>query len=240
MQYLCSRKIVRIGLVASLLAMVLLCVELQAQRINARENSNYMDFQNKTYYFGMAFGTSFARFRVNQSTFLQQDEEIKIVESIPKGGGNIHMISNIKMGEFFDFRFNPGFSFMYRTLIYNNQTTKDLESVYFETPFGLRFKSMPYKDKRAFVSAGIRYGYDVASNSNSRKTENTLKITPHDFQWEAGVGMQFYYPYFIFSPEIKMSRGLNNSLIYNRALNQSKVLENIVSQIFTITLNFEG
>jgi hypothetical protein len=125
-------------------------------------------------------------------------------------------------------------------LIFNDQKVRKIESVFFETPFGVRFKSMPYKDKRAFFSAGLKYGYDVASNSNSRKGENIIKISPHEFQWEAGIGMQIYYPYFIFSPEIKMSRGINNSLIYNRSLSESKVLDNIVSQLFTITFNFEG
>lgn len=228
-----SRKII-------LLLALLASVSLGYCQINAKDNHNYMDFQNKNYYFGMAFGTSFSSFRVGQSTYLQNDDAIKIVESSPKGGFNIHMVSNLKMGEFFDFRFNPGFSFMYRNLIYNNETERTIESVYFETPFGVRFKSMPYKDKRAFMSAGIRYGYDVASNSNTRKSETVIKISPHNFQYEVGIGMQFYYPFFIFSPEIKMSRGLNNALIYNRSLLESRVLDNITNQVFTLTFNFEG
>jgi hypothetical protein len=227
-------------IVLTLVAAIAILVECKAQFV-AKDNLNYLDFQDKSYYFGFAFGSSFSRFRINQSNFLLTNaEDINVVESKPSGGFNIHMIANLKMGEFFDFRFNPGFAFTYRNLLFNNLTEKKIESVFFETPFGIRFKSMPYKDKRAFFSAGLKYGYDVASNANSRKGENIIKISPHEFQWEAGIGVQLYYPYFIFSPEIKMSRGLNNSLIYNRSLSESKVLDNIVSQLFTITFNFEG
>lgn len=209
-------------------------------QLNARENANYLDFQNKRYYFGMSFGANFAKFRVIQSNALYTNESLHIVESSQKGGFNIHLISNLKMGEYFDFRFNPGFSFMYRQLIYNNNTAKEIESVYFETPFNIRFKSAPYKDKRAFVSAGLKYGYDVASNSRSRRAEALIKLSPHDFQWEAGVGMQFFYPFFIFSPELKISRGLGNSLIYNRNLPESIVLDKINTQVVTLSFNFEG
>jgi len=115
---------------------------------------------------------------------------------------------------------------------------RKIESVFLELPFHIRFKSEPYKDKRLFLVAGLKYSYDVQSNSKSRKS--LIKIAPHDFQYEVGVGLQMFYPYFIFSPEIKFSRGLGNILIYDRAQNEARVLENVVSQIFTISFNFEG
>ncbi|MFN8339500.1 MAG: hypothetical protein U0T36_10840 [Saprospiraceae bacterium] len=65
-------------------------------------------------------------------------------------------------------------------------------------------------------------------------------MAPHDFQYEVGVGIQMFYPYFIFSPEIKFSRGLGNILIYDPSRNEARILENVVSQIFTISFNFEG
>jgi hypothetical protein len=150
------------------------------------------------------------------------------------------MIANLKMGEYFDFRFLPGFAFSYRSFIFNDLQERQVESVFFELPFSLRYKSMPYKDKRVFVTGGLKYNYDIASSSKSRQAATLIKISPHDFQWEVGFGMQFFYPFFIFSPEIKYSRGLGNILIYNKDLNESKVLENVTSQIFTLTFNFEG
>ncbi|MBK8699961.1 MAG: PorT family protein [Saprospiraceae bacterium] len=209
-------------------------------QVRSRDNYNYLDFQGKSYYFGMAFGTNISGYKINQSKFFIGNDSIQIAEGKRKGGFNIHMIANLKMGEYFDFRFLPGFAFSYRSFVFNNLVEKQVESVFFELPFSLRYKSQPYKDKRMFVTGGLKYNYDIASSSKSRQADTLIQISPHDFQWEVGVGMQFFYPFFIFSPEIKYSRGLGNILIYNKNLNESKVLENVTSQIFTLTFNFEG
>jgi hypothetical protein len=213
--------------------------EMVAQ-INAKDNRNYMDFQGKGYYFGMAFGTNVSGYKINQSKYFIGNDSIQIAEGKRKGGFNIHMIANLKMGEYFDFRFNPGFAFSYRSFIFNKINERQVESVLLEMPFAIRFKSEPYKDKRMFLTTGLKYNYDLASNAKSRQAPLLIKVSPHDFQWEAGIGMQFFYPYFIFSPEIKYSRGLGNILISNRNINEARVLENVQSEIFTLTFNFEG
>ena len=213
---------------------------------NRKSNRNYYDFQHKDYYFGLSLGTHMSGYSVNQSRFFIGNDSIRITESGRGPGFDIHFILNVKIGEYFDFRMLPGFSFAGRTLQFTgNQTMsrpteREFESVFAEIPLQLRFKSAPYKDKRAFVVGGIKYSYDVQSNSKSRQATTLIKIAPHDFNIELGVGMQFFYPYFIFSPEIKWSRGISNILIYDNNIIESRILEQVRSSIFTISLHFEG
>jgi hypothetical protein len=95
---------------------------------------------------------------------------------------------------------------------------------------------------RVFVLAGAKYTYDVASNAGIRpeQANRILRISPHDYSVEVGAGCQFFFPFFIFSPEVKYSQGIGNILIYNSKLAQSTVLEKIYSRTFTISLHFEG
>jgi hypothetical protein len=221
---------------------LLFSLGLMAQ-FSGRDNHNFRDFNRKSYYFGINVGFNTSGYKLHQSGFFINNDSIKVTEGKSEVGVNMHMITNLKLGEYFDFRFLPGFSFAQRgfeftTVSDSRVVERKIESVFFELPFHIRFKSEPYKDKRMFVVAGLKYSYDVQTNSKSRKT--LIKIAPHDFQYEVGVGMQMFYPYFIFSPEIKFSRGLGNILIYDRAQNEARVLENVVSQIFTISFNFEG
>ena len=209
-------------------------------QISARDNYNYLDFQQKPIYFGFGMDTNLAGFRINRSKFFIGNESFSIVEGRQQMGLNLHFITNIKFGEFFDLRFTPGFSYNNRSFIFNNQQINRIESTFLDIPFAVRYKSLPYKDKRVYISAGMKYQYDLSNQSSARKSETLIKISPHDFQWEVGVGMQFFYPYFIFSPEIKYSRGLGNILIFNGALDEAKLLENVVSQTFTLSFNFEG
>ena len=210
---------------------------------NSADNYNYKGFQKKPYYFGLNVGINNSGYILNQSRFFIGNDEIRIVEPVSGIGLELHMIANLKLGDHFDFRFLPGFSFASKQLEFTQVGTgetefNNAEPVYFELPFQLRYKSKPYKDKRVFVIGGLKYGYDVAGNSDSKKS--ILKFSSHDFQWEVGMGMQFFYPYFIFSPEIKFSRGITNNLIYDNNLVPAKVLENVFSQVISISFNFEG
>jgi len=210
------------------------------------QNYNYFDFQKKPFYFGITLGINNSGYRVLHSKNFIGNDSINIAEADKGPGFNLHIITNMKIGEYFDFRVLPGFSFTERQLEFTSTTDQEqksfrkIESVFFELPLHIRFKSQPYKDKRAFVVGGLKYSYDVSSNSKARQAATLIKISPHDFQLEVGAGMQFFFPYFIFSPEIKFSRGISNILIYNDALNEARVLEGLGSQIFSVSFHFEG
>jgi hypothetical protein len=155
-------------------------------------------------------------------------------------------VSNLKIGEYFDIRFLPTLSFVERNIRYSPAgdagriISRPIESVLVELPFQVRYKSAPYHDCRLFVIAGVKYSFDVASDSRTRQSSSLVKIAPTDFQLEYGAGVQFFFPYFIFSPELKISQGLNNILIFNDRLEQSNVIEKVLSRCLTISLHFEG
>ena len=115
-----------------------------------------------------------------------------------------------------------------------------IESVFVELPFHVRYKSAPYHDKRLFVMAGIKYSYDIQSKSRGRQLSQYARISPTDYQAEFGVGIQMFFPYFIFSPEFKVSHGLGNMLIYNREIRDATAIEKLMSRTFTLSLHFEG
>ncbi len=212
----------------------------------SRGNHNFREFQKKAYYFGLTFGYNSSNFHVSHLKSFILNDSFKIAEGNRGPGLNVSMIANMKLGEYFDFRFLPGFSFVDRKLYYvtddGAENIKDIESVLVQAPFQVRFKSDPFHDMRVYVLSGIKYTYDVATNSRIREEQakRALLISPHDFSFEVGGGFQFFFPFFIFSPEIKYSQGLGNVLIYNGKLAQSNVLEKVVSRTLTISLHFEG
>jgi hypothetical protein len=213
---------------------------------SAKGNYNYLDFQHKPYYFGITIGLNSSDYKTYLSKNYIQNDSISTVESVKGPGFNLGIVSNLKIGEYFDVRFLPTLSFAERNIAYT--AVKDyradyqnkIESVFVELPFSVRFKSAPYYDKRLFVVGGIKYVFDVASDSRGRQINKLVKIAPTDFAVEYGVGVQFFFPYFIFSPEFKISQGLNNILIYQNDLLQSQVIEKVLSRTFTISLHFEG
>jgi opacity protein-like surface antigen len=205
---------------------------------------NYLDFAAKSYYFGITLGYNSSSFNAVQSAKFFNSDTIQTVEGVYGAGFNLGIVTNLKIGQMFDFRFLPTLSFANKSLVYttisNLEITKPIESVFIELPFQVRYKSEPYNDLRVFVLGGVKYSFDVASRSRQRQNPDLLRIASTDFSVEVGAGVQFYFPYFIFSPEIKFSQGLSNGLIYNPNLEYSTILEKVMARTFTISFHFEG
>ncbi|MCB0636666.1 MAG: PorT family protein [Lewinella sp.] len=232
--------------VAAFVALLLFSLAPLRAQIGGVGNYNFYDFQAKPYYFGITLGMNSSSYTPFRSAEFIFSDSIRAVQSIRGPGFNLGIVTNLKIGDYFDFRFLPTLSFAERNLEYtrNSRVTdfsqRSVESVFVELPFHFRYKSAPYRDKRLFVIAGVKYSFDVASDSRARQAETLVNVSPHDFAVEYGAGIQFFFPYFIFSPEFKISHGIGNTLIFNPNLEESTVLEKILSRTFTISLHFEG
>lgn len=215
-------------------------------QIGGKGNYNFFEFQQKPYYFGITLGINNSSFTPFRSEEFLYSDSIQAVQALRGPGFNLGIVTNLKIGDYFDFRFLPTLSFGERQLVYDQTrrgalpNQRRVESVFVEMPFHFRYKSAPYKDKRLFVLTGVKYSFDVASDSRARQAESLVKISPHDFALEYGAGVQFFFPYFIFSPEIKFSHGIGNTLIFNPSLEESTVLEKVLSRTFTLSFHFEG
>jgi opacity protein-like surface antigen len=237
--HLYSRKVI-----FGLLLLLLFGASLSAQ--HKQGNVNYLDFQQKPYYFGISIGYNQSDFRVYHSKEFILNDSFARVAGQNGPGFNLGIISNLKIGEYFDARFLPTLSFAERRIKYGylgenaRLETRRVESVFVELPFHVRYKSATYHDFRLFLLGGVKYSFDVASDSRTRQAAGLVKVSATDFHLEYGAGVQFFFPYFIFSPEFKVSNGLNNALIFNGDLPQSNVIDKVLSRTFTLSLNFEG
>lgn len=231
-------------LLISLLAVT--AADAQRKRSNDYRSSNYRDFVSKPFFFGLTLGYNQTNYKVFRSGHFLVSDSITGINSARGHGFIVSVISNLKIGESIDFRLMPTFSFTERKLAFDLiNSSKSLlerkaESVFVELPFQVRYKTNPYKDMRAFVLGGVKYSFDVSNKNRALEAQNILKIAPTDFAIEIGGGLQFFMPFFIFSPEIKYSHGLNNILIYNGQKETSKVLDKIFSRTWTVSLHFEG
>lgn len=206
---------------------------------------HYRDFQGKPYYFGLSFGFNNSDYQIFHSRDFILNDSLRIAQSIKGPGFVVGIVTNLKLGDYFDLRMIPAFSFTERTIDYRgvNENADELnrvEATFMEVPFLLRYKSMPYKDFRLFVLGGMKYSYDISSKSRTKRFTNLIRLSPHDFSAEVGAGIQFFLPYFIFSPEIKFSQGLGNTLIYKGDTVKARIIDKILSRSFTIAFNFEG
>lgn len=243
--------------IISILVLFLLTYSTLDAQVKPKGNYNFWNYKSKPFYFGLTLGGHSSGYIPGKSREFVESDSIRAITGLDKPGLHVNIITNLKIGQYFDFRFIPGFAFSERRFEFTaqeprfNPVTQQLEpfkqverieSVFLEIPLLIRFKSDPYKDKRLFVVAGLKYSYDVASSSRARDeiAKNLLQIAPHDFQFEVGAGMQFFFPFFIFSPEIKFSQGIGNIHIYNSNKEESRIMDKVLSRALSISFHFEG
>ncbi len=212
--------------------------------LNAYSQINYQGFADKSVYFGISLAYNSSDFKYTPSNEFLNDDSVLVIESSKGPGFNLGIISNFRMGEYFDLRFIPALVFGEKQLNYelssdsfHNQT---IESIYLDFPIALRFKSQPIKDMKIYVTGGFKYAYDLASNSTARKAEDLVKVFRHDIDIEYGLGFQFFFPLFILSPEIKFSHGLFNIHSRDPNLIYSRVIDKLLSRTITISIHIEG
>ena len=81
---------------------------------------------------------------------------------------------------------------------------------------------------------------DLAANARARRAEDLVKLQKSDYGVELGMGFNFYFQSFIFSPEIKLSNGLRNVHSRDENLKYSNVIDRINSRMIVISIHLEG
>jgi hypothetical protein len=210
-----------------------------------RAQFNVHELGKKTVYFGISLGANVQDFTAIHQKFLAENDSIRSFRPRVGPGFTLGIIGNYQFHKYFDLRFIPALTFSDKSLEYvqKNSTSiikKTVSSIYLDFPVLLRYKSKPIKDYRIYVLAGMRYSFDLASNQKTRKADDIIKLRRHDVAVEYGIGCMIYFPYFIMSPEFKMSHGILNIHQPTEGLIYSRVIDKLFSRAFTLTINLEG
>ncbi len=209
---------------------------------------NLQNFDNKVLHFGFLLGTNMADFRIRYNPAFFGVDTVFTVQSKREVGGNLGIVSDLRLGNYFNLRFIPALSFSVRSLQYvileNNvlvSRDKQIESVSLDFPILFKYKSERAHNFRAYLIAGGQYSLDMASQKDVNSTlvkDILVKIDKDDFLAIFGIGFDFYMTYFKLSPEITYGFGLKNLLIQEHNV-LTKPIDRLSSKIIKISFHFE-
>lgn len=211
---------------------------------------NLQKYDNQLFHFGFLLGYNQFDFTIRSDNDLTKYyDSLMVVNTAAMSGFNLGIVTNLRLGKYFDLRFIPGLSFGDRvvryTILYPDAselvTKKRIESVYLDLPLLVKFKSSRMHNVRAYVIAGAQYSLDLisaAKKQNNNPQEIMLKLYPHDVQAQVGVGIDFYCAYFKFTTEFKMSFGLMNLLVQEDNMFAQSV-QSLKSKMLQVSFIFE-
>jgi hypothetical protein len=229
--------------------------------------SNLPKYDHADYHFGFTIGLNQMLFDVKPESDINSRYYYEIrketgelvadsamvlgVYGTPTFGFNIGIVGDKRLGRYFNLRFVPSLVFGERYLNYSFkawvtgeerfvEVKKNVGSVFIDFPLLLKYKSKRHNNMLAYLLVGAKYSLDIASNAKKKDLSGqvVVKLNKNDIYAIAGVGFDFYNPWFKLGVELKMSYGLMNVLKSdNTFFTQS--IDKINSKVFELGLTFE-
>lgn len=226
------------------IGLLAIAISAQAQRAGVSKNQPKYDFQ--PLHFGFLIGFNQINFKAVPKLNLNGIDTLLGVHSANNYGFSLFIISDLRLGHHWNFRFEPGLSYIQRDLIYTLSSKvgetylsekKSVESTLVELPLLLKYSSNRVNNHRAYLLGGMKYNIDMSSQKDV-EIKDLFRLKKFDYSVEFGVGWDFYFQYFKFSPQIRASYGLNDLLVRDESI-YTQSIEKLNSRGIYLTLTFE-
>ncbi len=150
---------------------------------------------------------------INENTFITTKASV---------GFNVGLIGDLRLHKNINLRLEPGLSSNTKQLHFKNtnlntpqDSIRDVNATYLRIPLLLKFSTNRLYNFRPYVLGGVSYDYNFSSNQDNSddNSDGAFRMKKNNFTYEIGVGVDFYLPYFIFSPSIRGVFAINNELV---------------------------
>jgi len=200
-------------------------------------------YDNQIYHFGFTIGVSHTKFQIKYSELFTAQSDFDQLLSKYEPGFNVGIIIDFKISENINLRTTPSFNFTDQKLYYVNNNIQNIQPnnntgiSNFEIPIYLKYRSDRINNGRSYLLLGGNFMLDMSSVERLTQNQN-IKFNKINYSIDIGFGVDIYFAYFKFAPEIKYSYGLKNILI-----DQNNQYSNLINALSTrgllISLTFE-
>ena len=216
---------------------------MSTSALRAQEINPLYDIQKV--HFGFSIIGNYGKLKYTTAPDFLDNDTVQQINTKSFPGFGVGGIMNIRLAKYWDFRTMVNIQFVERHLEYrfkggDIQLAK-INSTYMEIPFLLKYKSKRNKNARLYWVGGATYRYDFASDINTDRsnTKPIVALYPATFSYDIGAGLDLYFPYFKFSPEIRISNGVGNALAKDPFIYASS-LSKVSPKLVQFFLHFEG
>jgi len=216
----------------------------EAQFGRLKNNPRY---DRKPLDFGFSIGLNYIDFRTRTLADLSADlPGYYRVYSETSPGYSIRIISKLRLSDHWDLRFSPGYAFTLRTLRFDvlNQFTlqrelveRKIESSFLEFPVYMKFRADRIGNYRMYLLAGPKYNLDLASDEDVQD-DRVFKLKRNELNYDLGVGVDIYFEFFKFSPQIIYSFGITNQRVEDDTF-LAAGLQGVYTRALLINFTFE-
>ncbi len=234
---------------------------------------NFSEYDSKKFHWGFSMGLNMADFNLHfwnaigdnpqytyDPTWATDQHQVNSTDTIRADiaslniGFTASIITDLRLGRYFNLRFLPGLSFGERRLKYNvndqhlpvlnvetggeDQEYVLIKSTYINLPLHIKYKSSRLNNHRAYLIGGFAYKVDVSRTGS----KDLINLNGGSMFLDLGVGLDSYLPFFKLGTELKFSLGLEDLIAQPSAGQRAyyaQSIKRISSNIVTLSFHFE-
>ena len=220
---------------------LILCCLILTQLTVRAQHSKYVRvfheyYDEKPVHFGFLFGFASTNFSINgDRAKLGADS---IVQSPRSFGFQIGGLVNYSINKHFELKTGVNIALYERQISFPLSPANPLtrESTWLEIPLLIKYKSIRRDNHRMYMIGGVKLGLEA----NVKKRSSALSANTSDISFEYGFGLERFFEYFKFTPEIRFSHGLTNLYVQpTTATNSFSNMNYLKSHTVSLIINFE-
>lgn len=214
---------------------------------------NLENYDNKPFHLGFSLSLHTMNSRiVHSGALLSTNDTIFGVESSGQMGFGLGLLSDLKLNEYFNLRFQPGLQLGQRNLEYKKRLyptangeykfenyVMQIPAIYIDFPLLVKFRGKRVNNYRPYFIGGFSVKWDYeARRENDKNDDYSARMNPLQYYYELGIGIDSYMPFFKLSTEIKFCQGLNDILVHDET-EYTKAIDRLMAKMIVLSLHFE-
>ncbi len=200
-----------------------------------KERIEYLpNFDKRTLHFGYYLGLNSVNYKFDYKdpytyTPIPPENKELAIAMDNAYGFNIGFVVDLRLSNNINLRLEPGLlsnaakiEFLNANIgpenpDYNgtSNTERTITATYLHIPLLLKFSTNRLNNIRPYIIGGASYDYNFSSNQDNSMDnyDGQYRTTTHNFMYEVGLGMEFYFYFFKFSPSIRGIFAINDQLV---------------------------
>ena len=203
-----------------ILTLLLLTQTVSAQLFSKEKIKNNENFDKQRLSWGFYLGLNSYDY---QFTYKQDLEEMLVQTNL---GFSVGLISNLRINEYLDLRFEPGLNITQRNIQYSenyfqgldfndSDLLREVKSTYVHFPLLLKVSTKRMNNIKPFIVGGFSTALNLSSNEENPDDNSygQFRTKKNMVFYELGFGIDLYLQWFKFTPSIRGVFALNDEIV---------------------------
>ncbi|MCB0382342.1 MAG: PorT family protein [Psychroserpens sp.] len=203
-----------------ILALLIVSQTASAQLFSREKIKNNENFDKARLSWGFFLGLNSYDYQFNY------EEDLKDILVESNIGFSVGLVSNLRINDYLDLRFEPGLFITQRNLMYDpsyfnglefndSDLLREVKSTYVHFPLLLKVSTKRLNNFKPFILAGVSASINLSSNEENPDDNSAgqFRTKKNVLFYELGFGIDFYNQWFKFSPSIRGVFAMNDELV---------------------------